>query len=156
MKKIFYEKVGRRYRPVYEYDNQLLDAFPRGDHLVSVYPGGASRRYNIDANYAAMIAAGRVAEDAITQSIQHSTELRPMNREMDEDLQRRWKEFIVTVPEQFRFMFTHGSAHDAARAGVEAMQKEADRLMQHESVRRAYEQFQLVCKLVSDKPNQES
>ena len=153
MKTVFYKKVGRRYVPVSEYDNELLDAFPRGDHLVSVYPGGASRRYNVDANYAAMIAAGRVAEDAIIRSIQHSTELRPMNREMDEDLQQRWKEFIATVPEQFRFMFTHGSAHDAARAGVEAMQDEADRLMKHESVRRAHEQFQLVCKLVSEKPN---
>ncbi len=154
MKKIFYEKVGRRYKPVYEYDQTLMDAFPKGTHIVMSYPGGQSTRYNIDPNYAAMIAAGRLAEDAITQSIQHSTELRPMNREMDEDLQRRWREFIVTVPEDFRFMFTHGSAHDAARAGVEAMQAEADRLMQHESVRRAYDQFQLVCKLVSQDLNQ--
>jgi hypothetical protein len=154
MKTVFYKKVGRRYVPVSEYDNELLDAFPRGDHLVSVYPGGASRRYNIDANYAAMIAAGRVAEDAITQSIQHSTELRPMNSEMDEDLQRRWQEFIVTVPEQFRFMFTHGSAHDAARAGVEAMQEEADQLMQNEGVRRAYEHFQLMCELTRQKPSE--
>jgi hypothetical protein len=156
MKKIFYEKVGRRYKPVYEYDQTLMDAFPKGTHIVMSYPGGQSTRYNIDPNYAAMIAAGRIAEDAITQSIQHSTELRPMNREIDEDTQRRWKEFIATVPEQFRFMFTHGSAHDAARAGVEAMQEEADRLMKHESVRRAYEQFQLVCKLVSQESNQES
>jgi hypothetical protein len=147
MKKIFYEKVGRRYKPVYEYDNELLDALPKGTHLVICYPGGKSTRYNIDPNYAAMIAAGRLAEDAITQSIQHSTELRPMNRAMDEDLQRRWKEFIATVPDQFRFMFTHGSAHDAAEAGVRAMQAEADRLMQNEAVRRAYEQFQLVCEL---------
>jgi hypothetical protein len=154
MKRIFYEKRGRRYVPVSEYDHQLLDAFPRGTHIVMCYPGGKSTRYNIDPNYAAMIAAGRIAEDAITQSIQYSTELRPMNREMDEDLQQRWKEFIATVPEHFRFMFTHGSARDAAEAGVQAMQKEADRLMQHESVRRAYEQFQLVCKLVSQDPNQ--
>jgi hypothetical protein len=156
MKTVFYKKVGRRYIPVSEYDSELLDAFPKGTHIVMSYPGGKSTRYNIDPNYAAMIAAGRVAEDAITQSIQHSTELRPMNREMDEDLQRRWKEFIATVPDHFRFMFTHGSARDAAEAGVRAMQEEADRLMRHESVRRAYEQFQLVCKLVSEKPNQES
>ena len=147
MKKIFYEKVGRRYRPVYEYDQTLMDAFPKGTHIVICYPGGQSTRYNIDPNYAAMIAAGRIAEDAIAQSIQHSTELRPMNREMDEDLQQRWKEFIATVPEHFRFMFTHGSARDAAEAGVQAMQKEADQLMQNEAVRRAYEQFQLVCEL---------
>jgi hypothetical protein len=154
MKKIFYEKVGRRYRPVSEYDNDLLDAFPKGTHLVICYPGGKSTRYNIDPNYAAMIAAGRLAEDAITQSIQHSTELRPMNRTMDEDLQRRWKRFIKTVPEEFRFMFTHGSAHDAAEAGVRAMQEEADKLMQNEAVRRAYEQFQLVCELTRTQSRQ--
>jgi hypothetical protein len=132
---------------VYEYDSEMLDALPKGTHIVMSYPGGKSTRYNIDPNYAAMIAAGRIAEDAIAQSIQHSTELRPMNREMDEDLQQRWKEFIATVPEHFRFMFTHGSARDAAEAGVQAMQKEADQLMQNEAVRRAYEQFQLVCEL---------
>jgi len=153
MKRIFYEKVGRRYRPVYEYDSEMLDALPKGTHIVMSYPGGKSTRYNIDPNYAAMIAAGRIAEDAITQSIQHSTELRPMNREMDEDLQQRWKEFIATVPEQFRFMFTHGSARDAAEAGVQAMQKEADQLMQNEAVRRAYEQFQLVCELTKNQSN---
>jgi hypothetical protein len=151
MKKIFYKKVGRRYKPVYEYDSEMLDALPKGTHIVMCYPGGKSIRYNIDPNYAAMIAAGRVAEDAITQSIQHSTELRPMNRDMDEDLQRRWKEFIATVPDHFRFMFTHGSARDAAEAGVKAMQEEADRLMQNEAVRRAYEQFQLVCELTRQK-----
>ena len=114
MKTVFYKKVGRRYVPVSEYDSELLDAFPKGTHIVMSYPSGKSTRYNIDPNYAAMIAAGRVAEDAIAQSIQHSTELRPMNREMDEDLQQRWKEFIATVPEHFRFMFTHSSARDAA------------------------------------------
>jgi hypothetical protein len=153
MKKIFYEKVGRRYKPVYEYDQTIMDAFPKGTHIVICYPGGKSTRYNIDPNYAAMIAAGRIAEDAITQSIQHSTELRPMNREIDEDTQRRWKEFIVTVPEDFRFMFTHGSAHDAAQAGVQAMQEEANRLMQNEGVRRAYEHFQLMCELTKNQSN---
>jgi hypothetical protein len=153
MKKIFYEKVGRRYKPVYEYDQTLMDAFPKGTHIVICYPGGKSTRYNIDPNYAAMIAAGRIAEDAITQSIQHSTELRPMNREIDEDTQRRWKEFIVTIPEDFRFMFTHGSAHDAAQAGVQAMQEEANQLMQNEGVRRAYEHFQLMCELTKNQSN---
>ena len=65
MKKIFYEKVGRRYVPVSEYDSDLLDAFPKGTHIVMCYPGGQSRRYQIDPAYAPMIAAGRVAEEAI-------------------------------------------------------------------------------------------
>ena len=150
MKKIYYEKVGRRYVPVAEYDNELLDSFPKGNHLVMCYPGGASRRFNIDPNYAAMIAAGRVAEDAICRRIQQETELRPANREIDEETNRKWKKFIATIPEDFRFMFTHGSARDAAEAGVKAMQEEADKLMQHESVRKAYEHFQLMCKLVKE------
>ena len=147
MKQIFYKQQGRRYVPVSEYDNELLDAFPRGDHLVSVYPGGGSRRYRIDPALAPMIAAGRYAEDAICKKIQEATELRPINREIDEVTQRKWKRFIATIPEDFRFMFTHGSARDAAEAGVQAMQEEAQRLMSNDAVRKAYEQFLLVCKL---------
>jgi hypothetical protein len=150
MKKIYYEKKGRRYVPVSEYDNEYLDSFPKGNHLVMCYPGGASRRFRIEPALAPMIAAGRYAEDAICRRIQQETELRPVNREVDEETQRKWKKFIATIPEDFRFMFTHGSARDAAEAGVKAMQEEADKLMQHESVRKAYDHFMLMCELVKD------
>jgi hypothetical protein len=150
MKTLFYKKVGRRYVPVSEYDSELLDAFPKGNHLVMSYPGGASRRFNIEPALAPMIAAGRVAEDAISRRIQQETELRPANREIDEETQRKWKKFIATVPEDFRYMFTHGCARDAAEAGVKAMQEEADKLMQHESVRKAYDHFMLMCKLTKE------
>jgi len=151
MKTLFYKKVGRRYVPVAEYDNELLDSFPKGNHLVMSYPGGASRRFNIDPALAPMIAAGRFAEDSICRKIQESTELRPVNREIDEETQRKWKKFIATIPEDFRYMFTHGCARDAAEAGVKAMQEEADKLMKHESVRKAYDHFMLMCQLVKDK-----
>jgi hypothetical protein len=111
------------------------------------YPGGTSRRFNIDPAYAAMIAAGRVAEDAISNKIREATDLRPMNREIDEQTQKRWQEVIKVLPDDMRFMFTHGSARDAAEAGVKAMQAEADKLMKHESVRKAYDHFMLMCKL---------
>ena len=142
--------------PVGEYDNELLDSFPKGDHLVSVYPGGGSRRYRIDPALAPMIAAGRYAEEAITRKIQDATELRPANREIDEETQRKWKKFIATVPEDFRYMFTHGCARDAAEAGVEAMMVEADKLMQNEAVRKSYEHFMLMCKMVKDHEHQNS
>lgn len=151
MKKIYYEKRGRRYVPVAEYDSDYLDSFPKGAHLVMCYPGGSSRRFNIDPNYAAMIAAGRVAEDAICRRIQQETELRPANREIDEETNRKWKKFIATIPEDFRFMFTHGCARDAAEAGVKAMQEEADKLMQYESVRKAFDNFILMCQLVKER-----
>ena len=47
MKKIYYEKKGRRYVPVAEYDNDFMDSLTKGTHLVMSYPGGTSRRFNI-------------------------------------------------------------------------------------------------------------
>jgi hypothetical protein len=35
-------------------------------------------------------------------------------------------------------------------AAVTAMMQEADKLMKHEAVRRAYEQFQLMCELTKE------
>lgn len=154
MKQIFYKKQGRRYVPVSEYDNELLDSFPKGDHLVSVYPGGGSRRFCIDPALAPMIAAGRYAEEAITRKIQEATELRPMNREIDEETQRKWKQFIATIPEEFRYLFTHGCARDAAEAGVKAMQEEVDKFMQNEAVRKSYDHFMLMCKMVKNNEHQ--
>jgi hypothetical protein len=40
--------------------------------------------------------------------------------------------------------------HDCAEAGIKAMQEEADKLMQHESVRKAYEHFILMCELTKE------
>ena len=38
MKKIYYEKIGRRYVPVSEYDSEYLDSFSKGTHIVMCYP----------------------------------------------------------------------------------------------------------------------
>jgi len=150
MKKIYYEKKGRRYVPVAEYDNDLLDSFPKGNHLVMSYPGGTSRRFNIDPALAPMIAAGRYAEDAISNKIREATELRPMTREIDEETQKRWLEVIKVLPDDMRFMFSHGSARDAAEAGVTAMMVEANKLLDHPAARKAYDNFILVCKLIQE------
>jgi hypothetical protein len=150
MRQLFYKKVGRKYVPVSEYDSELLDAFPKGNHLVMSYPGGASRRFNIDPALAPMIAAGRFAEDAISNKIREATDLRPMNREIDEETQKRWQEVIKVLPDDMRFMFSHGCARDAAEAGVNAMMAEADKLLAHPAARKAYDNFILVCKLVQE------
>jgi hypothetical protein len=150
MKKIFYEKKGRRYVPIMEYDNELLDAFPKGTHIVMSYPGGQSRRFNIDPNYAAMIAAGRVAEDEICRAMNKATELRPARMPLTERQQRAWKELAESFGEELCTL--HGtSTRDIAEAGINAMQIEADKLMKNESVRKAYEHFQLMCNLSKEK-----
>lgn len=146
MKKVYYEKVGRRYHPVAEYDNDLLDSFPRGNHLVMCYPGGSSRRFNVEPNYAAMIAAGRVAEDALSEAIRKASELRPQKNPITPGQKKAWEKLAKEFGDELATLQIN-SARDIAEAGVKAMQAEADKLMQHASVRQAYDQFLLVCKL---------
>jgi hypothetical protein len=147
MKQIFYKKVGRRYVPVAEYDNEMLDSFPKGNHLVMCYPGGSSRRFNIDPNYAAMIAAGRVAEDAISSAVVKASEMRPHNKPITEKQKKAW-EALAKAFDNDRYYIEIPSAREIAEAGVKAMMEEADKLMVHESVRKSYEHFILMCKLV--------
>lgn len=149
MKKIYYVKQGRRYVPVAEYDNDLMDSFHKGTHLVMVYPGGSSRRYNIDPNYAAMIAAGRLAEDAICRAISKASELRPQRTLITPGQKSAWEKLAKELGDELATL--NGlSIRDCAEAGVKAMQEEADKLMKHASVRAAHEQFQLVCMLAKE------
>jgi hypothetical protein len=150
MKKIYYEKKGRRYVPVAEYDNELLDSFPKGYHLVSVYPGGSSRRFNIDPNYASMIAAGRVAEDAICEQLRKQSEMKPQRTPLTSSQLKAWEQLAKELGDEL-CPLSYSSARDLAEAGVKAMMFEADRLMKHESVRKAYENFILMCKLTEEK-----
>lgn len=149
MKKIYYEKIGRRYHPVHEYDSTLLDSFPKGNHLVCVYPGGSSRRFNVEPNYAAMIAAGRVAEDAISRAVVAASEMRPHNKPITEKQKKAW-EALAKAFDNDRYYVEIPSAREIAEEGVKAMMKEADKLMEHESVRKAYDHFMLMCKLVAE------
>ena len=148
MKKIFYEKVGRRYVPVHEYDSDLLDSFPQGAHLIMSYPGGSSRRHNIDPNYAAMIAAGRVAEEAMCQAMQKASELRPQRTPITPAQQRAWRKLAKEFGDELCTL-QGASTHDIVEAGLRAMQTEADQLMQNAAVKMAYDNFLLVCKLAA-------
>jgi hypothetical protein len=150
-KKIFYEKVGRRYKPVYEYDQTLMDAFPKGAHLVICYPGGQTTRYNIEPNYAAMIAAGRVAEDAISSALMRASDMRPKSRPITPEQKAAWENLIEVFGPEARYL-EWPSAREACEEAVIAMQKEADKLMQNDAVKLAYEHFQLVAELSKNTP----
>lgn len=151
-KEIFYKKVGRRYVPVREYDDKFVHAFPKGAHLVICYPGGQSTRYNIDPAYAPMIAAGRVAEDRISDAIRKATDLRPASKEtkLTEEQLRCWKALNKAFGEESHAL-QWPSAREACEEAVKAMQVEAEKLLSVPSVRKAYEHFLLVAELTKDK-----
>jgi hypothetical protein len=148
-KKIYYEKRGHRYYPVAEYDSTYMDSFPKGNHLVMCYPGGTSRRFNVEPNYAAMIAAGRVAEDAISKAVVKASEMRPHNKPITEKQKKAWEALAKAFGDD-RYYIEIPSAREIAEEGVKAMQEEAMKLMLHPAVRRAYENLQIVAKLVSE------
>lgn len=150
MKRIFYEKVGRRYKPIYEYDQDLMDAFPKGSHLVICYPGGQSRRFSVDPNYAALIAAGRVAEDAMCKAITEAAELRPQRTPITPGQRKAWEKLAKEFGDELCTLQA-SSTRDIAEAGIKAMQEEAMGLMKNPAVVDAWEQFMLVCKLTKEK-----
>jgi hypothetical protein len=149
MKKIFYEKQGRKYVPVYEYDSDFLSALPKGSHLIMIYPGGSSTRYNVDPNYAAMIAAGRVAEDAMCAAIREASEMRPQRAMLTEGQHKAWKKLAKEFGDDLATLSIK-SSHDIAEAGLTALREEADKLMKNASVREAYNQFIMMCELCKD------
>ena len=152
MKETFYTKVGRRYVPVYEYDSTLMDSFPYGNHLVVCHPGGQSRRFNIDANYAALIAAGRVAEDAMCEAMRQASKMRPTHEPLTKKQRDAWRNLSAAFGDSLATLQT-AAAYDVVQAGLEALESEAAKLMTHPAVRDAYEQFLLVCKLTKETQN---
>jgi hypothetical protein len=149
---IFYIKEGRRYKPVHEYDQTLMDSFPKGSHLVVCYPGGQSRRFNIDPAYAPMIAAGRVAEDAISNALMKANDLRPQTRPITPAAQRAWMKLKKELGNEA--MLTRGSTREASEAAVKAMMEEADKLLANPTVRKAYEKFLFLAELTKDHTNE--
>jgi hypothetical protein len=148
-KKVYYEKRGRRYYPVAEYDSDYLDSFPKGNHLVMCYPGGSSRRFNIQPNYAALIAASRIAEDAISKAVVKASEMRPHNKPITEKQKKAWEALAKAFGDD-RYYVEIPSAREIAEAGVKALQEEADMLYSNEAVRKAYDHFILMCELTKE------
>ena len=149
MKKIYYEKVGRKYVPVAEYDNDLLDSFPKGSHLVICYPGGQSRRFNIDPAYAPMIAAARVAEDSMIQAMQKASELKPKQTPVTPAQQKAWKQLARAFGDELCTL-NGASSYDIAQAGLKALEGEAAKILTNPAVKKAYDHFLLVAELTKD------
>ena len=146
---IFYIKKGRKYIPHSSYSSEFCDSFPKGTHLVQSYPGGSSRRFNIDPAYAPMIAAGRVAEDVISKKLMQASDLRPKRAPMTPKQIEAWNNLVKEFGEEARTL-EWPSAREACEAAVKAMQEEADKLLTNPIVRKAYERFLFVAELTRE------
>ena len=154
MKKIYYEKKGRRYVPVAEYDSDYLDSFPKGNHLVMCYPGGSSRRFNIDPAYAPMIAAGRCAEDDMAKALVKAGEIRMQRGQvpLTEGQRAAWENLVKEFGDTAK-QLEWPSAREVAEAGVKAMQEEADKMLGNPAVKKAWDYFMMVWQLTKENEN---
>ena len=146
MKKVFYEKIGKKYVPVSEFDGDLRSAMPAGSHLVTIAPNSVSTRYNIDPAYAPLIAAGIVAEEALSKFIMKATDIKPSSEPLTKEQIRAWKKLSEAFGES-GYLLQRNSAAQASREVVTALQTEADKLLSNEAVKNAYEEFLIICKL---------
>ena len=149
---IFYIKQGRKYIPHSTYSSEFCDAFPKGTHLVQSYPGGSLRKFNIDPAHAPMIAATRVAEEAISKAIRKASEMRPRSTPLTEGQRKAWENLAKEFGEDV-YTIEIPSAREITEAGIKAMVEEADKLLENPSVRLAYERFLFVAQLTKDHTN---
>jgi hypothetical protein len=96
------------------------------------------------------VVVGRVAEDAICRAISKASEMRPQRTPITLGQKKAWEKLAKEFGDELCSL-TYGSSRDHAEAGIKAMQDEADKLMKHDGVRKAYEQFQLICELTKER-----
>ena len=121
MNDTFYRKIGRKYIPVSYYNSEVMDAFPVGSHIVTVYRGGLCKRYCVDPALLPMMAAGKFATDGMIKAMSN-------RREQSE----------------------RTSQFDIVDAGVQAMAVEAERMLAIPAIKEAYDHFMMLCKLCQD------
>lgn len=152
MKKVFYEKVGSKYIPVSEYSSELSDSFTPGCHMIVVSEGSYTRRYNIDPDRSAMIAAGIIAEHEIVKviteksSIRLSADANRSSNTLTPEQAIAWDNLITAFGESGRRL-EWPSAHEVAQAALQVLQDQAAKLLDNASVKKAHDNLVLVAKL---------
>lgn len=148
MKKVFYEKVGDEFIPVREYDSELMDSLPEGSHLVVCKPGGRSTRYNINPDRAPLLAAFRTLSDKISREIVTASEMRPERSSLTEAQGAAWEAFADTM-EDSKYYCQYPSAQEITDNVVKYVNEQITATMQADSVKKAYENFELMFKLAA-------
>jgi hypothetical protein len=145
-----YKKVGRRYVEVGEYDTEHMDYVQNGATLIVKRKNCTSRFFNVDPDIVPMLAAAKYCEDEISAALVKAGELRMQRsdreREMSPGQRAAWDNLVKEFGDSAK-QLEWPSARECAEAGAKAMQEEAQKLLANESIKAAYEHFQLLCKL---------
>ena len=122
--KLFYEKVGKRYKPVYQYDDDLMSAFPKGAHLVVVQPGLKTVKFNVAPAYASVVAAIMLHRETLVDVLRKASEARPSNRVLTKREQKALAAWYAVAGKDSLMTLEIPSASDVIDALSDAMMKE--------------------------------
>lgn len=114
MKRTFYEKRGRRYFPVREYDDALMNSMPTGSHLLVIQPGMQSVLYNVCPDHVRVLAALKKHEQAMCAAVREGSKLRP--QELTPKERKAIKAYYDIMGPEALFTMSAPSAMDVVRA----------------------------------------
>ena len=122
MIRTYYEKRGRRYYPVSYYDGDVVDALPVGHYLITVTPGGMSRR-SVEPAHAEVIAAAHAARTAMVDVMQ-AKQRPPVESQRYADperAKRAWAAWCDVMGGDVPLVCEGVSITDVVQAGIDAM-----------------------------------
>lgn len=147
---------GGEFIPVSHYDTELMSSFPYGSHLIRIHPGWQTKRFHVDPDFAAVIAALEYARDAITKSISTASYAQPTRSPATAMQKEAWDNMKEAFADDFCSV-QYPSCHEIASSVIEELQFYLEEMMANDSVQKSYEEFVLVAKLCSQKnQNKES
>lgn len=147
---IYYEKVGRRYVPVREYDSTFYKSLPKGKHMmIEINPGTTSYHYNVEPAFAPVLAAARYSREVLSKAYVQQGELRPHNKQLTPEQREAWHKFLDTMKSDNE-VIEWPSPAEASDNVVEILAREAEKMLTVPAVKLAYEHFMLVYKLTKE------
>lgn len=114
-----YKKLGRRYAEIGVYDDESR-FYPHGVHLVVSGPGSTLTRYNVDPQYAGVLAAAKLAEDAMVNAIIDAQVPVP-TEELTGVRLKAWEAYKAVIADHTPVTAMCNSAVTIAQAGIKAL-----------------------------------
>jgi hypothetical protein len=153
MKKIYYERVGRKYVPVAEYDSDFMHSLSKGTHLVVAIPCGQTYKYNIKPEFATLIAAGEQIRQELANKVAEASQAKISERANSvptEEQLAAWRALQVAYNNEL-LMISYPSAVEIADTALNLLYAEAEKLIANPAVKRAWDHLQTVSSLTKEK-----
>jgi len=143
-KKVVSENGKVSYIPVKEYSPELVDSLPVGTHLITVLPGSRSRVYDIDPDYATMVAAFKMIENDFIKILMEKAEMRPKEQPITDKQRDAWHRFREEYGDNDLSVLYGPSMYDVAQQFKDLLVNRAASLLEIPAVKIAWDKYQQV------------